>query len=204
MYLLFSVCSDRQTDLVFAFDSSTNVRTNEFYQQVDFAKQIIELLSISPRTTRVAAFLYSDQIQRIFELNDFDDAESMKAALNKVSKSAGGSRMSEALRYIRTKSFRRSVARDDASQVAIIITGSPAMYLHRTKIEASKARDAGITLIPIGVSDVNLDELRAISGHEEDSIYYTLPSFGDLDSILSKLAIQSCQGIYFINICENI
>ncbi|XP_060066993.1 cartilage matrix protein-like [Ylistrum balloti] len=188
-----SVCSDRQTDIVFAFDSSNNVRTNEFYQQVDFAKKMIELMSISAETTRVASFLYSDQIQRIFELDDFDNADSMKESLNKVSKSAGRSRMSEAIRYVRTKTFRRSVARDDASQVAIIITGSPAMYLHRTKVEASKAREAGITLIPIGIGDVNIDELRAISGAQGDGLYYELPSFNDIGSVLAQLAIQSCQ-----------
>jgi hypothetical protein len=70
----------------------------------------------------------------------------------------------------------RSVARSHATQVAIIITASPTSALHRTKKQAHEARKAGLTLIPIGIGDVNIEELRAIAGTADDSMQYILGS----------------------------
>lgn len=180
---------------MFAFDSSNNIVTDDFHREIDFANNLLDMLSVSSTATRVGALLYSDQIQTIFELGEYSEVGDMKSALNEVRRTAGGSRMDVAIRHIRTKSFRRRIARRDAAQVAILVTGSPAMYLQRSKRQASKARDAGIALIPVGIGDVNMDELRAISGTQDDTLQYPLPSFRDLDSIFAQIAIESCQGM---------
>jgi hypothetical protein len=181
---------------LFAFDSSNNVRPNEFRKQLEFAKRISKNFNIGPNKSRIAAILYSDQVQRLIDFPEYGTHEEIVNALNRVEKSAGGSRIDEAIRYIRTKSFRRSVARSHATQVAIIITASPTSALHRTKKQAHEARKAGLKLIPIGIGDVNIEELRAIAGTADDSMQYMLPTFDDLDFVLPNISINTCEGKY--------
>jgi hypothetical protein len=88
------------------------------------------------------------------------------------------------------------VARSHATQVAIIITASPTSALHRTKKQAHEARKAGLKLIPIGIGDVNIEELRAIAGTADDSMQYMLPTFDDLDFVLPNISINTCEGKY--------
>lgn len=152
---------------------------------------------IGQNRSRIGAILYSDQVQQLIDLPQYETREELSFALDRVEKSAGGTRMDEAIRYIRTKSFRRSVSRRHAAQVAIIITASPSSSIHSTKKQATEARRAGITLIPIGIGDVNIDELRAIAGTTDDSYQHILPTFDDLDFVLPKVAINTCEGTYY-------
>lgn len=168
-----------------------------FYKQVDFAKYMIESLDIASGNTRVGAILYNDQIQRIFDLNEFSRAEDMKSSLNKVSKSyGGGSHIDKALRYIRAKSFRRRMVRPGAAKVAVVIVASPSRYVRRSKVQASHTRSAGITVIPIGIGDVNLHELKAIAGPLKKKPPFFLPSFDYLPGMLINIARETCSSKY--------
>lgn len=180
--------------MVFAFDSSNNVRPHEFRKQLEFAQRITKTIVIGQNRSRVGAILYSDQVQNLIDLPEYETQEEVVRALDKVEKSAGGTRMDEAIRYIRTKSFRRSVSRHNAAQVAIIITASPTSSLHLTKKQAHVARKAGITLIPVGIGDVNIEEMRAIAGTKDDTYQHILPTFDDLEYVMPKVAINTCEG----------
>lgn len=197
-YFCVSVCyADGLTDVVFAFDSSNNVRPHEFRKQLDFAQRITKTLRIGQNRSRVGAILYSDQVQNLIDLPEHDTAEGVIRALDNAVKSAGGTRMEEAIRYIRTKSFRRSVSRHNAAQVAIIITASPSSSIHQTKKQAHEARNSGITLIPIGIGDVDIEEMRAIAGTKDDSYQHILSTFDDLEYVMPKVAINTCEGKTF-------
>jgi hypothetical protein len=107
-----------------------------FFLQMNIKKNRKDELDTGDRTKtnkieNIAAILYSDQVQRLIDFPEYGTHEEIVNALNRVEKSAGGSRIDEAIRYIRTKSFRRSVARSHATQVAIIITASPTSALHK-------------------------------------------------------------------------
>lgn len=100
------------------------------------------------------------------------------------------------LKYVLTglSLIRRSYTRPDASQVGIIITGSPSRYLELSKNIAKKSSKAGVEYIAIGVgNNVDDEELRIISGSDESRVY-RLDNFDDLDKIVAEVAMQICQG----------
>lgn len=195
LFLLLSVCEMARVDVVFAFDSSSAVSTPDFYRQLNFAKDVISNFNLGPDMTRVSAILYSDQILNIFDLNEYYNAEKISDVLSQVQRSAGGSRTDEALWYIRTKTFRRSVARREVAQIVILMTGRESIYKERTKKQAIKTRDSGIKVIPIAVGrGYDVEEIRAIAGPGPDALLHELSSFDGLQNILAENTLEICSG----------
>ena len=124
-----SVCAGRRTDVVFALDSSDNIEDSDYLKQADFVGDIVQTLDISPNKTRVGSILYSEQIEKMFNLDDFDTVQGVRVGLERLGMTAGGSRVDLAMKHILTKSFRRSLSRDSAAHVGVIITSSPSRYL---------------------------------------------------------------------------
>ena len=58
------------------------------------------------------------QVQHGFDLDEYDNLHGLVSHLYKLQMSKGDARPDEMLRYVRTKSFRRSVSRKGAAQVS--------------------------------------------------------------------------------------
>ena len=124
-FLAFTVCADRKTDVIFALDSSDNLGDSDYMKQSEFVKEVVQTFDISPNTTRVGSILYSDQIENMFSLNDYKSVQGVRVGLEKLGMTAGNNRVDLAMKHILTKGFRRSVSRDNAAHVGVIITASP-------------------------------------------------------------------------------
>lgn len=55
---IFTVCSGKRTDVVFAIDSSDNVNDEDYLKQAEFFKNVARNFDISPAVTRIGSFLY--------------------------------------------------------------------------------------------------------------------------------------------------
>ena len=121
----FSVCADRRTDVIFALDSSDNLGDSDYLKQSEFVKKVVQTFDISPNRTRVGSILYSDQIEKMFNLDDYKSVQGVRVGLEKLGMTAGNNRVDLAMKHILTKGFRRSVSRADAAHVGVIITASP-------------------------------------------------------------------------------
>lgn len=147
---LSSVCLNKKADIVFALDSSNQISTQDFWNQIRFVREFAKNLDIGPNKTRVGLIVYTDQVLEGFELNTYQDVHDVTTGLLAVERSAGGTRIGEAVRYIRTKSFRRSLARRNVAQIGVILAASQSYNIGRTKKEADMARKSGIKLFAIG------------------------------------------------------
>ncbi|XP_076472880.1 collagen alpha-6(VI) chain-like [Babylonia areolata] len=122
-------------------------------------------LDIRQNGTRIGLVLFSEMVEQGIELDEHEDIHGLVSHLYKMQMSKGHARMDEVLRYVRTKSFRRSVSRKGAAQVVVMLTASSSLKIHRTKKQAVRARKSGITFITIGVGGkVQEEELRVIAG----------------------------------------
>lgn len=188
----FIACSGDKNDIMIAIDSSSNVRDFEFDLQLKFVSDLTKNMNHVKHTTQVGAIFYSNTVSSILTLRESVRGPS-EARLNHVKRTYGRGRVDEAIRYIRTKGFRRSEIRKDATQIGIIITASPGTYIRKSKRQASKARDTGIVLIAIGIGDINLEELKAISGTADGSLQYHLPSARYLSANVANIAYNMCK-----------
>lgn len=187
------MCKDGVSDVIFAFDSSTSVSNEDLENQMTFAKEIVNTLNVQENGTRVGAILYSDQVVNALDMNDLYDRNDVIATLEKTKRTAGSKRLDIAMKHIRTKSFRRGLARRHASRLAIIITSAPSTFRNYTEKEAKKARESDIVILPVAVGEVDLEELKSISGPSGE--FYQVPSFGALPALVAEIAVKACRGM---------
>lgn len=196
---LVSACSGDKNDVMIAIDSSNNVRNYEFNLQLKFVAALARNMNHLKHSTHIGAISYSNAISNIVSLGESQNIHYIEGKLDNTNRTFGRGRVNEAIRYIRTKGFRRSSIRKDATQIGIIITASPGTYIHKTKRQATKARDTGIILIAVGLGDIKVEELKAISGTSDGSLQYHLPSARYLFGNLANLAFEICKSRFFID-----
>lgn len=121
----------------------------DFENQMTFAKEIVNTLNVQKNGTRVGAVLYSDQVVNALDMNDMYDRNDVIATLEKTKRTAGNNRLDLAIKHIRTKSFRRGLARKNSAQLAIVITGSPVMFNEfvKQKLIGLKSRTLSLFLL---------------------------------------------------------
>ena len=61
--------------------------------------------------------MYPMQVEQGFDLNEHNDLYTMVSHLYKMKISTGKAKHNEMIKFVRTRSFRRSVARREAAQV---------------------------------------------------------------------------------------
>ncbi|ESO97406.1 hypothetical protein LOTGIDRAFT_231577 [Lottia gigantea] len=188
-------CREKTMDIVFAIDSSNDISRNDYWRQIRFVREVARRMDISKNKTRVGLIVYADQVLHQFDLNDYTK---MKPLLNRIitaRRTAGGTRIDNAIRYVRTKSFRRSVSRNNTAQVGVIIAGTKSRNLHRTKKEANEARKAGLTLISIGVgSGIEQQEMEVIAKDNNNSNRgFIIDTFDELDALINDTVVEACR-----------
>ncbi|XP_061189713.1 collagen alpha-3(VI) chain-like isoform X2 [Saccostrea echinata] len=186
-----AVCKDGVSDVIFAFDSTTTISDADLDNQMSFAKEIVNTLNVQANGTRIGAILYSDQVVNALDLNDLYDRDDVIATLDKTKRTAGSNRLDLAFKHIRTKSFRRGLARRNSAQLAIVFTGSPSTYIKYTTTEAHKSIDSGISIIPIAVGNFDIEEIKSITGTSGQ--FYQVPSFRDLSTLIGEVALEACR-----------
>lgn len=186
------MCKDGVSDVIFALDSTTSVSDADIENQLSFAKEIVNSLNVQENGTRVGAILYSDQVVNALDMNDLYDRNDVIATLEKTKRTAGSNRLDVAIKHIRTKSFRRGLARRNSAQLAVVITGSPSTYKQYTRQEAKKAEESDITIIPIGVGNFDLEEVKSITRKGDG--FYQVPSFKELPSLIAEVTLEACRG----------
>ncbi|XP_046582977.1 cartilage matrix protein-like isoform X2 [Haliotis rubra] len=191
--VLQRLCLNKKADIVFALDSSNQISTQDFWNQIRFVREFAKNLDIGPNKTRVGLIVYTDQVLEGFELNTYQDVHDVTTGLLAVERSAGGTRIGEAVRYIRTKSFRRSLARRNVAQIGVILAASQSYNIGRTKKEADMARKSGIKLFAIGAGDdVNDEEMQVLTNGQEGRSLFRLDSFENLQDIIPEFTTDAC------------
>ena len=104
---------------MFAVDSSTKTDGSAWGLMLQFVNQLIDQYYIS-QNVRVAFVRYSDQANVIFNLNQYNDANSIKAAVLRVQQVTGGSNPAAALDVVRTQVLR--AARQGYWRQVVIVT----------------------------------------------------------------------------------
>ncbi|CAL1535306.1 unnamed protein product, partial [Lymnaea stagnalis] len=212
MDIVRNICDKKPVDLIFALDSSDNVTSKDFWYQVKFVRDFSLGLDVGPDRSRIGVLLYSDKVVHVFDVNDHNSLSSAIDDLYHMTRTYGGTSIEEVIHYARTKSFRRTVARRDAAQLIVLITGGASKNLHKVKREANMARKTGVEIMAIGVGDkYNREELQVIVGMGQspqddlDSFapflentetrrrkIFTVDSFRDLESIVMEATIEAC------------
>ncbi|XP_052786251.1 cartilage matrix protein-like [Mya arenaria] len=175
-----------QADIMFLLDSSGSVGSPNFQTMKGFVHDMMNSFNIGPNAVQVKAEFY---------MNTYQDRPSVQQAINNIAYHSGLTHTGEALRFMHTDSF--SAAHGDRANVpniAIVVTDGQSNNPTLTAAEAKAARDAGITILAIGVGHgVVRSELNEIASDPDSTHVFTADSFSALSSLNALLSTKACE-----------
>lgn len=194
-------------DIVFILDASGSVREENFVKTKDFVKQMVDSINVDRLGSNLAVVTFSDDARIHFRLSDYNNRVDMIRAIDAIPYTRGTTNTASALRLVRQQVFREQDGdRPDLRNIAILMTDGGSNDFSETLKEARLAREAGITMISVGIKDwVNMVEIREIASDPDDRNVFSIESFDVINRIQSDLKAIICNQGYECesNPCQN-
>ena len=197
-------------DLCFIIDSSGSIRDNNppggtpdnWELQLDFLANLVGAFTVGPEATRVGAIVFSENVNLVFRLDTFSTGSEVERALRNIAYMGQTTNTPEALIQTRNQCFNPATGdRPDVRNLAIIVTdGLPFPGSRRAPAiaEAAALRNADVTMIAIGITDViDEDFLKEMSSPPQiqGENYFTATSFGALQAITRTVVEGTCKAV---------
>ena len=125
---------------------------------LEFSSLLVDGISRVPNDVRVGVIVFSTTARQVFALNDYDNSTDVTQAIRTIRYERGDANIAEGLNQARIQCFNPANGdRPDARNVAILISpgivSSPAEQ-EMALAAARELKDAGVTLLTVGVTDV--------------------------------------------------
>lgn len=180
-------------DVAFVIDSSYSIKSDDWDTLIQFVKDVTAELELGPDGYRVGVVRFSWQGSIQIRLDDAGDTATLHDALDEMEHKKGATNIAEGLEVMRRDLFTAEFGdREFAPNIAILITDGYANDRENDTLdEARYAKEAGISLITIGISNnVNFAELAAIASVPED--FFPVVDFETLRSVINKVLGVIC------------
>ncbi|KAH3775135.1 hypothetical protein DPMN_176532, partial [Dreissena polymorpha] len=186
---------EAQADIMFLLDSSGSVGSANFQKMKTFVHDMMTSFNIGPNAVQVGVDTFHSTVKTEFHMNQYNDRPGVQAAINKIPYTTGGTNTAEAIKYMATDSFTAAHGdRPNVPNIAIVVTDGQSANPTLTAAEAKKARDAGITLLAIGVgSGIGRTELNNIATDPDSTHVYMADNFDALTSLKAMLSSKACE-----------
>ncbi|XP_021369797.1 uncharacterized protein LOC110460910 isoform X2 [Mizuhopecten yessoensis] len=180
-------CGSAPADLVFLVDESSSIGATDFQIQKDFVKNLINnpIIADNVKTgvMQVALVTFSRNPIKRFGLNTYNNTQDMDKTIDDIIYDKSGTEIEKGLKFVREVALSEAEgARSAAPKIVILITDGSSN--DNSVSEANKLRDMFVTLLVIGVGNVDDDQLSAIAG--DDTFKFTVADFSELSGIAEQ------------------
>ncbi|KAM4615653.1 uncharacterized protein col7a1l [Polymixia lowei] len=186
------VCGKAKADIVFLVDESSSIGANNFMKMKDFIFRVATYFPvIGPQGTQIAVVHYSDEPRVEFRLSDYKDRNSVLRALRGLRYGGGNTKTGKGIGYVVKELFQESLGmRQDVAHVLVLITDGRAQddVVPPSRI----ARALGVSILGIGVANVDLEELRTIVSPTSYKNIFFSQTFDDFPSIEREFINNLC------------
>lgn len=186
------------TDVVFALDGSGSIGDAIFLDYIEFLRSVVTSLN---ENTRVGVIIFSDSYRILFQLNTFDNKQSIINALYAYYP-GGTTNTAGAIQQVREGMF--TVANGDRPNIPnilVLITDGISNDPNATMAQAILTRNAGISIITIGVgSEINQNELEGVASYPASSNVIRVEDENSFMTIVPTLAQALCNSQ---NVCQS-
>ena len=191
-----SACQENG-DIAFVLDKSGSVRHNNFVKMKEAVKIIIDHINVGrTENSHVGLMTFSNEAKMEFNLADYDNRDDIKKAVDKVEYTHGTTNTAAALRMLRNEMFRGTMDRPAIKNVAILFTDGGSNDFEETIKEARLAREQGIILIVIAITDwVNQIEVNEIATDPDEYNVHNVKTFDEIANIAKDLKQLLCNGM---------
>ncbi|RUS68687.1 hypothetical protein EGW08_023550 [Elysia chlorotica] len=185
-------CREKQMDIFFLLDSSTSIYINDYREQHQFVRNVINRLQIDEAYTRVGILTFSDDYTR--PTLGLSRSRSQAELLSSVSElnlpyRTGVTNTHLAIRNVRQDpEFRQGV-----TKVMVVVTDGGSRQQGSTAREAQQARDEGFYVFVVGVGQYrDENEWRAMASTPTDRFIFNVTEFRQLSYVAGQLPARAC------------
>uniref|UniRef100_A0A3Q3JJL1 Collagen, type XIV, alpha 1b n=1 Tax=Monopterus albus TaxID=43700 RepID=A0A3Q3JJL1_MONAL len=186
------VCAKTKADIVLLVDESSSIGVDNFVKMKDFIFRVATYFPvIGPQGTQIAVVHYSDEPRIEFRLSDFRDRNSVLRAIRALRYRGGNTRTGKGISYVLQELFQESMGmRQDVAHILVLITDGRAQD---NVVPPSRiARALGVSVLAIGVSNADFEELNKIAAPTSYKNVFYAPTFDDFPSIEREFIISIC------------
>ncbi|OWF38639.1 Collagen alpha-6(VI) chain [Mizuhopecten yessoensis] len=185
-------CRGQKSDIIFLLDSSTSEGQQNFKHQLDFVKNLTAIYDIGPNNVQIGLASFSSHVHNQFWLNTYHNQASLQNAIGNVPFTFGNTNTGEGINFVTTQGFTSAHGmRNDVPNILVVMTDGQSQDGTNTASMASKAHQAGIEVVAIGIGDgVSTSELQAIASDPKHIL--TVENFLALASIQHNVAAATC------------
>lgn len=180
-------------DIVFLFDGSSSITSQNFNEYRHYLRNIIRALDIGPNKVRIGLAQYSDDFHQEFLLKDHMDRKSLLAAVEAFSQHGGGKKTGQAINFLKTNYFTKEAGSrigQRVPQIAVVITDGES-----TDDVVAPARDLrrhGVFVFAIGVGRVHHKQLVSIANWPPERFHLTSQSYQSPEDLSRNLLKSLC------------
>lgn len=187
----FPGCLGQAVDLVFALDASGGVGRDNFATLQNFVRSVTVQFDINRDVAQVALVAYSRRATTVFKLDTYETGSSIIQAVGDAKYVGGVASTGGALLHIHSNVLTiANGARPGVNKAVVVVTdgtgGDDAV------VPAQKIRENGVSVLVVGIGDVQRERLMQIAGAEEHMI--SVPSYEDLKYFEDVLVQMLCSG----------
>ncbi|CAG5136835.1 unnamed protein product, partial [Candidula unifasciata] len=152
-------------DVVLILDSSTSIGSAQFSAIKGYAQTLVSEMNVETCNIHVGVIKYSSAAMIQFNLGVYDTEDEIIQGIQRISFTPARANMAEAIRVVRTQMFNnRNGDRPSARNIAFLLTdGSAEINRDITSSEIDLTIDAGVRLVPLGVSPRDRTEIEYIA-----------------------------------------
>ncbi|ELK25326.1 Collagen alpha-4(VI) chain [Myotis davidii] len=174
----------QKADIYFLIDGSGSIKPDDFLEMKVFMNEVIKMFHIGPDRVRFGVVQYSDGINSQFILSQYPSVARLKAAIDGIQQSGGGTMTGQAL-SVMAQVFADTARRDVPWYLIVITDGQSADPV----AEAAEAlRRDKVIIYAIGVRDANTAELKEIA---KDKMFF-VHEFDSLKAIQQEVVQDIC------------
>lgn len=180
-----------QADVVFILDSSASLGAKNWWRVKQFAIDVTRGFTIAPDRTRVGLVSFSKEANAVFQLGEYNSADSVEEAIWASPWIAQNTNTKDAL--IRAQGIFNKTGRSSVKHIAVLLTdGISNVGKEFTIPQAEELHASGIEIFSLGIGDVDEEEVTGIASLKKDEHAFAIEDFTALIEITSKIVSSTC------------
>uniref|UniRef100_A0A8C7CZS7 Zmp:0000001082 n=1 Tax=Oncorhynchus kisutch TaxID=8019 RepID=A0A8C7CZS7_ONCKI len=182
----FQECTKKIVDLVFLFDGSGSMTTEEFDKNKGFIDNIMTTLKNS--SIKFAAVQFSSIARTVFNFNDYKEGRAL-TNLWKEKHMSSLTNTHQAIDFLLKNIFENQAAgaTADATKVLVIITDGNPSDTDKRFNSINGSDDKNIIRFVIGVKNVDLTKLKSLASKPKENNTFLIQDYDGLKGILDNL-----------------
>jgi len=183
------LCRQDPMDIVFVVDGSTSMQLNNFNKQIQFMKNLVDVMTVGASDTRVAMVQFSDAPATL-EFGWIDDGPTLESAFDGVTYLTGGTHTGDAIQFAHDQLIQPGVVRSGVRVVMVVLTDGSSF--DDVVTPSDNLRAVGVDVFAVGYATANPIQLQAIANDPDSQFVYQGATMDDILFIVDELVTEVC------------